>query len=137
MIFDFFPEQGRSILLDAYEFTLVRSSEQVVYLGSNQPDPGAVSNSCNMLSEADVRWMIHMCGGDVRESVSESEIRLGTPFMAASGRSGKIHVALGLRRPRRDQYSENSQVLSLSWLFDAICNQRPLPLSECPSHFFL
>jgi len=98
--------------------------------------------SCNILSEADVRWMIYICGGSVRNAVKDNEMETLTLPFSWINRQGKIHLTLGLRRPRRDRqkttiYSSDSRVLSLSWLLDAICNQCPRSLENCPQHFFL
>ena len=110
---------------------------------------------CNILSEADVRWMIHMCGGSVKSVIIEGNFETLFPQSennSRTNRNDKIHLTLSLRRAQRDRQkgavsvgyttatgntSDSPRVLSLSWLLDAICNQCPRSLDNCPPHFFL
>lgn len=147
MIFIIFLIQGRSFLLSTFTFLIRRSGD-----ADGQTRPQRVALALNggpehYVDEGEVRWLIYMCNGTVL-SEKDAGARRERPWSVTTSASGKpmTHIDLALRLRKRPcgggtQVTASSvrhSAVSVSWLFDAISNQRvpeASPSAAVPEHY--
>ncbi len=111
---------GRSSLLLGRTFCFLRSGERNGRPGRVALSGGADAQShgregSEYIEEGELRWMVHFCGGAVLPH-------------APANRDKHLDLVLQLRTPSpqstMSSRSRSSSACSVSWLLDAISNQR-------------